>query len=333
MSASKGEILVTGGAGYIGSHACRALARAGYTPVTVDNLVYGHEWSVKWGPFHKGDLRDSEFLEKVFSRHHFQAVFHFAAFAYVGESVRDPFKYYDNNLLGLIGLLSAMRKFKVDKLVFSSTCATYGIPERVPIEESFPQDPVNPYGRSKLIAEQILRDMTAAEPLKVASLRYFNAAGASPEGEIGEDHDPETHLIPLTLAAAHHGSALTVFGSDYETPDGTCLRDYIHVDDLAAAHVQALPWLEKQTSGAFEAFNLGTGKGFSVLEIIRAAEKVTGKKVSYKIGERRPGDPPALMASGDKARKILGWTPQCSDLETIVETADRWYKKHFGEGK
>lgn len=323
------EILVTGGAGYIGSHTCLKLAERGFKPVVVDNFVTGHDWAVQWGPVHRGDLRDQEFLKKVFSQHQFAAVLHFAAFAYVGESMRDPVKYYDNNVFGSISLVRAMQAHRVSRLVFSSTCATYGEPEKMPIEEHFPQNPVNPYGRTKWIVEQFLKDLAATSGLQAIALRYFNAAGADIEGRTGEHHDPETHLIPLVIEAAHRGTPITIFGEDYPTPDRTCIRDYVHVSDLALAHVQAIDWLGKQKSGCFEAFNLGTGHGYSVKQIIDSVERVTGKKVQRKIGERRPGDPPTLVATGLKAKRELGWIPQFSKIDEIVKTADRWYQKHF----
>lgn len=323
------EILVTGGAGYVGSHCCQVLAQQGFQPIVVDNLSRGYEWAAQWGPLYKGDLRDSEFLDQVFLKHRFAAVLHFAAFAYVGESTRDPLCYFDNNVGSTISLLSMMKKHQVNQLIFSSTCATYGIPDRVPIDESATQNPVNPYGRSKLMVETILQDVAAAEKLKVVCLRYFNAAGADPSGKIGEAHQPETHLIPLAIEAAHQKTALTVFGRDYQTRDGSCVRDYIHVVDLALAHVLALRWLEKKSDSVFEYFNLGTGKGHSVFEIVAAVESVTGKAVKRVDGERREGDPPELVAAGDKAARVLGWRPEHSDLNRIVSTADRWYRQYF----
>ena len=324
--ADKGAVLVTGGAGYIGSHACIALARAGYQPVVVDNLVYGHEWAVKWGPFERGDIGDRYLLDGVIERHRPVAVMHFAAFAYVGESVTNPGKYYRNNVAGSLTLLEAVRDHGIRSLVFSSTCATYGIPDQVPIPETAPQNPINSYGASKLMVERMLRDFDTAHELRSISLRYFNAAGADPGGETGEVHEPETHLIPLALdAASGAGPGLTVFGEDYPTPDGTCLRDYIHVSDLAEAHVLALGKL--QESGRSDVFNLGTGKGASVLELIAAVERVTGRKVPYSVGPRREGDPPALVSNGDRARSELGWTPRLSDLDTIVGTAWAWHQK------
>ncbi len=327
------EILVTGGAGYVGSHCCQYLSKKGYRPVVVDNLDRGHRWAVQWGPFYQGDLRDSVFLEKVFSQHQFKAVFHFAAFAYVGESTRDPLMYFENNVGSTLSLLAAMKKAKVKQLVFSSTCATYGEPKNIPIDESSPQNPVNPYGRSKLMVETILKDVSAYEQLKVVCLRYFNAAGADPEGKIGEDHQPETHLIPLAIEAAYQKTAVTIFGNDYKTRDGSCLRDYIHVSDLASAHLLALQWLEQKPASTFEYFNLGTGQGHSVFEIIDAVEKMSDHGIRRIKGARREGDPAELVASGDKAERLLGWKPEFSDLSTIVRTADQWYRQHTLEKK
>lgn len=321
-----GNVLVTGGAGYIGSHACKALAAAGYVPVTYDNLVYGHEWAVRWGPFEKGDLFDSERLTAVLRTYRPQAVMHFAAYAYVGESVVDPGKYYRNNVAGTLTLLEAMRAVGVDRFVFSSTCATYGHPDAVPITEKQVQSPVNPYGRSKHMIEQILRDFSDAYGLRAVALRYFNAAGADAEAEIGEDHDPETHLIPLVLRAASDSAApVTIFGTDYSTPDGTCVRDYVHVSDLAVAHVRGLQHLEEREG--FSAFNLGTGRGYSVRQVIAAASQVTGREVATAEGARRPGDPAVLVADDTLAREVLGWRPKYSDIDPIVETAWRWFRQ------
>lgn len=326
---SGAEILVTGGAGYIGSHACKVLAARGYRPITVDNLVYGHEWAVKWGPLYRGELSDRDFLRSVFQKHKFQAIFHFAAYAYVGESVKDPLKYYTNNVSGSLSLLSAAAEAQVPRFVFSSTCASYGEPEKMPIHEDTPQNPVNPYGASKLMIERALKDLSAASSMQVVALRYFNASGADADGEIGEHHDPETHLIPLALEAAYGKRELTIFGTDYPTNDGTCIRDYIHVTDLAEAHVLAMDWMSKNTSAKFEAFNLGTGNGVSVRQIIAAVEKVTGKKVPAKLGPRRAGDPPVLVATAEKAKALMGWEPERSGIDNIVRSADLWYRQHF----
>jgi UDP-arabinose 4-epimerase len=325
------KVLVTGGAGYIGSHACKALAQAGYEPVAYDNLVYGHRESVRWGPLEIGDTADEARLVEVIERHRPVAALHFAAFAYVGESVTDPGKYYRNNVGGTIGLLEALRRCEVRRLVFSSTCATYGIPETGNIAEDHPQAPINPYGRSKLMVEAILRDYDAACGLRSLSLRYFNAAGADPDGEIGEHHDPETHLIPLILdAALGRRPHITIFGSDYDTPDGTCIRDYIHVTDLAAAHVQALAALEGgEPTGAI---NLGIGAGYSVREVIDAARRITGREIPSTNGPRRPGDPARLVAAADRARTVLGWTPAHPDLDAIIGTAWRWHRRLHADG-
>lgn len=319
-------ILVTGGAGYIGSHACKALARAGYTPIAFDNLVYGHRWSVQWGPLEEGDILDRGRLEEVLKKYKPAAVMHFAAYAYVGESVENPGKYYRNNVAGTVNLLEALRDNDIKKLIFSSTCATYGVPERNPIPEDHPQDPINPYGASKLMIERVLRDFDAAHGLRSISLRYFNAAGADPDAEIGEDHDPETHLIPLVLdAAAGRRPHITVFGDDYDTPDGTCIRDYIHVTDLADAHLLALKSLEN--GAASTAFNLGNGQGFSVNQVISTARRVTDREIPVKTGARRAGDPPQLVGDASRAIAILGWKPRFAALEDIVQTAWKWHQR------
>lgn len=330
---SRPEILVTGGAGYIGSQTCKLLSQRGYTPVTVDNLVYGHEWAVKWGPLYKGELSDREFLRSVFQKHNIQAIFHFAAYAYVGESVKDPLKYYTNNVAGTLSLLSSAVEAKIPRFVFSSTCATYGEPQEMPIREETPQNPVNPYGASKLMIERALKDLSHASNMQVVTLRYFNACGADADGEIGEHHEPETHLIPLALEAAYGKRELTVFGTDYPTADGTCIRDYIHVTDLGEAHVLAMDWMTKNPSSKFEVFNLGTGHGVSVRQIINTVEMVTGRKVSARMGPRREGDPPVLVATARKAQSMMGWEARHSSLENIIGSADRWYRQHFEEGR
>ena len=323
------SVLVTGGAGYIGSHACKALAAAGYLPVSYDNLVYGHEWAAKWGPLERGDIGDADRLREVMRQYSPLAVMHFAAFAYVGESVTDPALYYRNNVTGALTLLDVMRETGVQRLVFSSTCATYGNPVHVPMREDHPQAPINPYGRTKWMIEQAMQDYAAAYGLRAVALRYFNAAGADPEAETGEDHDPETHLIPLVLqAAAGVRPHITVFGEDYDTPDGTCIRDYIHVSDLADAHVLALDHLE--TAPGFDAFNLGNGNGFSVREVIQTAEGVVGKSIPTRIGPRRAGDPPRLVGDATRARELLGWQRRLTDLETIIATAWRWEPARAG---
>ena len=320
------NILVTGGAGYIGSHACKALARAGYSPITYDNLIHGHEWAVQWGPLERGDILDTARLAEVLKTYRPAAVMHFAAFAYVGESVTDPAKYYGNNVAGTLSLLDAMRQTGVEKMVFSSTCATYGTPAALPIAEDAPQNPINPYGASKLMIERILADYGAAYGLHSVALRYFNAAGADGEGELGEAHDPETHLIPLVLeAAAGRRPHVTLFGDDYATPDGTCIRDYIHVSDLAQAHVLAMA---KLGSGSLRpAYNLGTGRGTSVAEIIAAASAVTGREIRIVKGARRGGDPAALFADPGRSGSDLGWKARHSSITEIVETAWGWLSR------
>jgi len=319
------NILVTGGAGYIGSHACKALAQAGYTPITYDNLVYGHRWAVRWGPFELGDISDRARLNDVIAKYRPAGVMHFAAYAYVGESMQDPGKYYRNNVTGSLTLLEAMRDHGVDKLVFSSTCATYGTPGQVPITEAHPQRPINPYGASKLMVERMLTDFDQAHGLRSMSLRYFNAAGADPDGDIGEVHDPETHLIPLVLdVALGRRPAITVFGDDYDTPDGSCIRDYIHVSDLAAAHVSAFRELE--AGAPSDAYNLGNGRGFSVFEVIERAELITGTSIPVKIGPRRVGDPPRLVGDARRAREVLRWLPDYATLDQLLATAWRWQR-------
>ncbi|MCU0833678.1 MAG: UDP-glucose 4-epimerase GalE [Chromatiaceae bacterium] len=320
----KKVVLVTGGAGYIGSHACKALQGAGYLPVAYDNLVYGHRWAVRWGPLEVGDIADRARLDAVIARYAPSAVMHFAAYAYVGESVADPGKYYRNNVAGTLTLLEAMRDHGMARLIFSSTCATYGVPQTYPIPEAHPQHPVNPYGASKLMIERMLRDFDLAHGLRSIALRYFNAAGADPDGEIGEVHDPETHLIPLVLdAAAGRRPQVTVFGDDYDTPDGTCVRDYIHVTDLAQAHVLALQALESGAQST--AYNLGNGRGFSVREVITHAEAVTGREVPVTLGPRRCGDPPRLVGDASRAVRELGWRPHQAELTRILETAWAWH--------
>ncbi|MBA3668754.1 MAG: UDP-glucose 4-epimerase GalE [Sphingomonas sp.] len=321
------DILVTGGAGYIGAHACKALAAAGFRPVAYDNLVYGHVKAVKWGPLERGDVLDRARLNAVLEAYDFAAVMHFAAFAYVGESVADPGKYYRNNVAGTLTLIEALRDHGIGKIVFSSTCATYGVPDHVPIAEDWPQRPINPYGATKLIAEQMISDFGRAHGLRSAVLRYFNAAGADSQGDIGECHEPETHLIPLALEAATGGPALTVFGNDYPTSDGTCVRDYIHVTDLAEAHVAALEKL--LAGGESGALNLGTGNGVSVLEVLGSVERTSGRKVPFEFGPRRDGDPPVLVADSARSQRELGWSPRLSEIDQIVRSAWRW---HVSEG-
>ena len=319
------HVLVTGGAGYIGSHACKALAAAGYVPVTYDNLVYGHRSAVRWGPFVHGDILDRAALDAVIRAWQPAAVMHFAAFAYVSESVTNPGKYYRNNVAGTLTLLEAMRDAGVGQFVFSSTCATYGVPTCVPISEAHPQNPINAYGASKLMIERMLQDFDTAHGLRSVCLRYFNSAGADPACETGEAHDPETHLIPLVLdAAAGARPNVTVFGTDYPTPDGTCVRDYIHVTDLAQAHVLALRAL--QSGAPSTAYNLGNGVGFSVRQVIDVAQQVTGLTVPVVFGPQRAGDPPALVGDASRIRAELGWTPQHADLADIIGTAWRWHQ-------
>jgi UDP-glucose 4-epimerase len=326
------RILVTGGAGYIGSHTVRALVARGHDVRVYDNLVYGHRAAVELERLIVGDLRDADILDHALLIHRIEAVVHFAAFAYVGESVTDPAKYYQNNVANTLTLFERMRRHGVNRLVFSSTCATYGTPDRVPITEETPQRPINPYGRTKLMVEQAMADFAGAYGWACTALRYFNASGAAADGSIGEDHDPETHLIPLViLAAMKKRPHIEVFGTDYPTPDGTCIRDYIHVEDLAAAHALAV---EQAEPGQFRAFNLGTGRGYSVREVIRTVENVTGLSVPVKEGPRRPGDPAELVAAPAKAMKDLGWQPRYTDLEGIIRTAWAWHRAHpEGYGK
>ncbi|MGB6160281.1 MAG: UDP-glucose 4-epimerase GalE [Acidobacteriaceae bacterium] len=316
-------ILVTGGAGYIGSHAARALAARGYIPVTYDSLVYGHRWAVQWGPFVQGDIGDRALLVKVMREHRVSAVLHFAAFAYVGESMIHPEKYFENNVTKSLALLDASLEVGVPHVVFSSSCATYGMPDRMPITEDTPQLPVNPYGETKLIVERALRWYGTAHPLSWIALRYFNAAGAEPENGLGEVHDPETHLIPLVLDAAMGRRTVEVYGNDYPTNDGTCVRDYIHVSDLAEAHVLALEYL--MAGGPSMALNLGTGEGHSVNEVIGMVQRVTDRTVPHRVAPRRAGDPAVLVADPSLAGKILGWRPQRSSLESIVSSAWKWH--------
>ena len=318
------RVLVTGGAGYVGSHTCKRLAREDVEVVVYDNLSGGHRHNVKWGPLVVGDILDEARLSEAFEVHRPDAVIHFAALAYVGESVTSPQTYYRTNVTGTLILLDQMLRYSVGSVVFSSTCATYGIPTSLPITEACRQDPVNPYGASKLMVERILADYAAAYGLRFAALRYFNACGADRDGELTEEHDPKTHLIPRCLqAAAGLTPAIEVFGDDYPTPDGTCIRDYIHVEDLAEAHVAALAALGEGTPCL--QLNLGTGRGHSILEIIDAIERVTGRHVPYTMSPRRPGDPPELVASIEGASEALAFTARHSDLDTIIRTAWRQY--------
>ena len=322
------RVLVTGGAGYIGSHTCKALVAAGFEPVTLDNLTRGHREFVRWGPLEVGSLENYPGLCQVFDRHRPEAVLHFAAYAYVGESTQDPAIYYRNNVGGTLNLLDAMRLFGVNKLVFSSTCATYGIPSRVPIPVTHPQSPINPYGRSKKMVETILNDYRTAFGLRSYSLRYFNAAGADVDGELGERHYPETHAVPLgILTALGQRAAFEIFGTDYDTEDGTAVRDYIHVTDLASAHVAALQRLVDGADG--DSVNLGTGHGTSVKQLIEAIEHVSGRSVPVVAMARREGDPPALVADGQAALDLLNWYPKYDCIEDIVSTALAWHEREL----
>ncbi|AFZ03049.1 UDP-glucose 4-epimerase GalE [Calothrix sp. PCC 6303] len=322
-------ILVTGGAGYIGSHTVLALKRAGYQVVILDNLVYGHRDLVEkvlGVDLVVGDTNDRVLLDDLFASRNIAAVMHFSAYAYVGESVTNPAKYYRNNVIGTITLLEAMLDASIKNFVFSSTCATYGVPSIVPIPEDHPQNPINPYGATKLMVERILADFDGAYNFKSVRFRYFNAAGADPSGLLGEDHNPETHLIPLVLQTAlGKRESVSIFGTDYPTDDGTCVRDYIHVNDLADAHVLGLEYLLKGGDSAI--FNLGNGNGFSVREVIDTARQVTGKPIAVVECDRRAGDPPALIGSGDKARQILGWEPKYSSLKDIITHAWQWHQQ------
>ena len=319
-------MLVTGGAGYIGSHAAKALSQAGHRVVVYDNLVAGHREAVKYGEFVQGDILDPATLEKTMKAHAVDAVMHFAAFLDVGESVREPEKYYRNNVGGVLNVLGAMAANRVQTLVFSSTCATYGEPIETPITEAHPQRPINSYGETKLAAERAFPHYERAYGIHAIAFRYFNAAGADPDGELGEDHSPEIHVIPRALDAAAGGEGLKVFGDDYPTPDGTCLRDYIHVADLADAHVRGLESLATTKKSDF--YNLGTGTPQSVRDIINAVERVTGTKVPWTLAPRRAGDPAVLYASPDKARAAFGWTPKYASIDDIVRTAWAWRKAH-----
>jgi len=327
------RIFVTGGAGYIGSHACKALFQAGFTPVTFDNLVHGHREAVRWGPLVVGDLLDQRAISEALQYFRPDAVMHFGAYAYVGESVSNPGKYYRNNVVGSLNLFEAMRTTCIDKLIFSSTCATYGLDDQngsAPqslISESHVQNPINPYGSSKLMIERILRDFDHAYQFRSICLRYFTGAGADLSAEIGESHDPETHLIPLVLdAAAGISSGITVYGTDYDTPDGSCIRDYVHVSDLADAHVLALQSLLDGAPSCF--YNLGNGRGYSVKEVIKAAQAVTGKKIPVNFGLRRSGDPARLVGDASLIKSSLGWTPRYCTLVDIIASAWRWHQRH-----
>ena len=325
-------ILIAGGAGYIGSHANKILNKRGYETVVYDNLSLGHREFVKWGNFVLGDLADKDKLRLCFQTYPIEAVMHYCAFCSVGESVTHPAEYYRNNVVNTLNLLDVMVEYRVKYFIFSSTCSTYGNPLQIPLTEDHPQQPINPYGKSKLMVEQILKDYDNAYGIRHVCLRYFNAAGADPEGEIGEWHEPEGHLIPLLLqVAAGQREHVQIYGTDYETPDGTCIRDYIHINDLAAAHLLALEYL--QSGAPSDAFNLGNGNGFSVKEVIHEAKLVSGKSIKVVEAERRPGDPPILVGSSDKARQILNWQPEYPDINEIIKTAWRWQSKVIGGAK
>jgi UDP-glucose 4-epimerase len=319
-------ILIAGGAGYIGSHANKILNKKGFETIVYDNLSRGHRELAKWGHFIQGDLADKDQLRLCFKTYPITAVMHYCAFCYVGESVDHPAEYYRNNVANTLNLLDVMVEFGVKYFIFSSTCSTYGNPLQIPITEDHPQQPINPYGKSKLMVEQILKDYDAAYGIRHVCLRYFNAAGADPAGEIGEWHEPEPHLIPLLLqVAAGQREHIQIYGVDYETPDGTCIRDYIHINDLATAHLLALEYL--QSGAPSDAFNLGNGNGFSVREVIQSVERVTGKSIKVVETERRFGDPPILVGSSVKAGQMLNWQPQYTSLDEIIKTAWRWQKK------
>lgn len=322
-------VLVTGGAGYVGSHCCRAFAEAGWRVVVFDNLSRGWREFVRWGELIEGDLMDAGSIGAAMAQVKPDLVAHFAALSYVGESVTDPALYYANNVTGTLHLLEAIRAAGVAKILFSSTCATYGVPSAIPIDESHPQAPINPYGRSKLMVETIMADYSAAYGIAHVALRYFNAAGADASGQIGERHEPETHVIPLAIEAAMTGQdTFRIFGDDFDTRDGTAVRDYIHVSDLADAHLKALDYL--QAGGASDVFNLGTGVGTTVAEIAAAVERCSGRPLKRIVTGRRAGDPPALVAAADKAREVLGWVPTRSDIDNIIRTAWRWHGQSAG---
>lgn len=319
-------ILIVGGAGYIGSHVNKVLNERGYETIILDNLSYGHEESVKWGTLCKCDLANINEVDDIFTKYDINAVMHFSSFIDVGESVRNPEKYYNNNVVNTMNLLNVMLKHDVKKFIFSSTCATYGIPQKIPLTENHPQNPINPYGWTKLMVERILKDYDTAYGLKSVILRYFNASGADESGIIGEWHNPETHLIPLILdAAMGKREDIKIFGTDYDTPDGTCIRDYIHVTDLADAHILSLEYLNKNNQS--NQFNLGNGQGFSVKEVIESVKRVTGRNFNVTQTQRREGDPAILIGSSKKAKDTLGWDPQYVNIDKIIETAWIWHQK------
>lgn len=319
-------ILIVGGAGYIGAHVNKLLNESGYETVILDNLSHGHKEAVQWGKLCQCDIKDIDSIEKIFEEYDIQAVMHFSSFIEVGESVQNPQKYYQNNVVNTLNLLNTMIKYDVKKFIFSSTCATYGVPQKIPLTEDHPQNPINPYGWTKLMVERILKDYDTAYGLKSIILRYFNASGADESGLIGEDHSPESHLIPLILdAAIAKREDIKIYGTDYDTPDGTCIRDYIHVNDLADAHIKALEYLDKNNTS--NEFNLGNGKGFSVREVIDSVKKVTGNNFKVTETPRREGDPAVLIGSAQKAHELLGWTPIYDNIDDIVKTAWNWHKK------
>lgn len=321
------NILVVGGAGYIGSYMCKYLSENGYVPIVLDNLVHGHKEAIKWGPFFRGSMADSKLLNQIFLDYHIDAVMHFAAFCDVGESVVNPIKYYRNNVSNTLSLLEMMVKRSVRNLIFSSSCAVYGEPRHIPITEQHLKQPINPYDKSKLIVEQILEDFKSAYGLESVIVRYFNAAGADPDGEIGEDHKPETHLIPLVLKTAlGKKESIKIFGENYKTEDGTCIRDYIHIADLSQAHLLALNRLLDGLPGG--KYNLGNGSGYSVKEVIEKAQNITGKSIPVRVVERRSGDPSVLVGSSKKAIDELGWKPEFPDIRSIIETTWKWHKNH-----
>jgi UDP-arabinose 4-epimerase len=321
-------VIVTGGAGYIGSHACKLLAQRGFNPVVIDNLSTGHRWAVQWGVLEECDIRDGKKLDEIFERHKPIAVMHFAAKISVGESVEEPDSYYNNNVGGTMALLDALKRNDMRLLVFSSTAAIFGLPKSVPIVETQELVPINPYGMSKYIAECMMADYAHAFGLRFVALRYFNATGSDPDADIGEAHDPETHLIPLVLdAAAGRREKIVIFGTDYETPDGTCIRDYIHVSDLVQAHILALNYLID--GGETQYFNLGNNQGYSVREIIEAAQVVTGKPIKTEEVARRAGDPAQLISNSELAKKVLGWQPARPDISVQIEDSWRWHMKYF----
>ncbi len=320
------KVLVCGGAGYIGAHMCRMLASAGHEVFVFDNLTTGHAYAVQWGPLVQGDLLRPDDLERIFSARSYDVVMHFCAKSLVGESMRDPGGYFRNNVTGTVNLLDAMVRHGTRNFIFSSSAAVYGMPHDLPIAEGHPTAPINPYGRTKLLVEQLLPAYDTEFGIRSVALRYFNAAGAAPDGLIGEDHEPETHLIPNVLRSVveKRSGSLQVFGDDYDTPDGSCVRDYIHVNDIAGAHMLAMDHLAR--GGTSQVMNLGNGAGFSVLQVIDTARRVTGKRIDYQVMPRRPGDPPVLVASSTKAQTILGWRPEFGTLDSIVETAWAWHR-------